>query len=130
MDKDVPIEETTMKMLTSCPSSCLTSWQAYEINGYSYYTKEEDRRSLAKNSGIHIKAFDPLGVKTMYYEYIQDIWELDYSARLQIPIFNQWVKHPNGVSMYNYGLTLDDLKNVGHKDDSSVSHPKIPIFLM
>jgi hypothetical protein len=86
MDKDVPIEETTMKMLTSCPSSCLTSWQAYEINGYSYYTKE-DRRSLAKNSGIHIKAFDPLGVKTMYYGYIQDIWELDYSARLQIPIF-------------------------------------------
>jgi hypothetical protein len=37
---------------------------------------------------------------------------------LQIPIFKcQWVKHLNGVSMDNYGLTLVDLKNVGHKDD-------------
>jgi hypothetical protein len=39
-------------------------------------------------------------------------------VRLQIPIFKcQWVKHPNGVSVDNYGLTLVDLKNVGHKDD-------------
>jgi hypothetical protein len=29
----------------------------------------------------------------------------------------QWVKHPNGVSVDNYGLTLIDLKNVGHQDD-------------
>jgi hypothetical protein len=35
-----------------------------------------------------------------------------------MPIFKcQWVKHPNGVSMNNYRLTLVDLKNVGHKDD-------------
>jgi hypothetical protein len=27
------------------------------------------------------------------------------------------VKHPNGVSVNNYGLTLIDLKNVGYKDD-------------
>jgi hypothetical protein len=54
----------------------------------------------------------------MYYRYIQDIWELDYSARLQIHVFKcQWVKHPNGVSVDNYGLTLVDQKNVGNKDD-------------
>jgi hypothetical protein len=29
-------------------------------------------------------------------------------------------QHPNGVSMDNYGLTLVDLKNLGHKDDLSV----------
>jgi hypothetical protein len=29
----------------------------------------------------------------------------------------QWVKHPNGVNVDNYGLTLVDLKNVGHQDD-------------
>jgi hypothetical protein len=38
--------------------------------------------------------------------------------RFQIPIFKcQWVEHPNGVSVDNYGLALVDLKNVGHKDD-------------
>jgi hypothetical protein len=57
-------------------------------------------------------------VKITYYGYIKDIWELDYGTRLQIPVFKcQWVKHLNGVSVDNYGLTLVDLKNVGHKDD-------------
>jgi hypothetical protein len=62
-----------MKMLASCPLSCVTSWQACDINGYTYYTKEKDRRSVAQNSGIRIEAFDPLGVKITYYRYIQDI---------------------------------------------------------
>jgi hypothetical protein len=54
----------------------------------------------------------------MYYGYIQDIWKLNYGARLQIPVFKcEWVKHPNGVSVDNYGLTLVALKNLGHKDD-------------
>jgi hypothetical protein len=119
MEKDIPTEDMTMKMLASHPSSCVISWQAYDINEYTYYTKEKDKRCVAQNSGgISIEAFDPLGVKTMYYGYIQDVWELDYSARLQIPAFKcEWAKHPNGVSVDNYGLTLVDLKNVGHKDD-------------
>jgi hypothetical protein len=70
MDKNIPTEELTMKMLASHRSSCVTSWQSYDINGYTYYTKEKDRRSVAQNSGIHIEAFDPLGVKTMNYGYI------------------------------------------------------------
>jgi hypothetical protein len=118
MDKYIPIEDMTMKMLASHPSSCVTLWQAYDINGYTYYTKEK-YRSVAQNSGIRIEAFDALGVKITYYGYIQDIWELDYAARLQIPIFKcQLVKHLNGVSVDNYGFTLVDLKNVGHKDDT------------
>jgi hypothetical protein len=47
MDKYKPIEDMTMKMLASRPSSRVTSWQAYDINGYTYYTKEKDRRSVA-----------------------------------------------------------------------------------
>jgi hypothetical protein len=54
----------------------------------------------------------------MYYGYIQDIWKLDYGLRIRIPVFRcQWIKHPNGVNVDNYGLTLVDLKNLGHKDD-------------
>jgi hypothetical protein len=48
-----------MKMLASHPSSCVTSWQAYDINGYTYYTKEKDKKSVAQNSSIHIEAIDP-----------------------------------------------------------------------
>jgi hypothetical protein len=31
---------------------------------------KKDKRSVAQNSGISVKAFDPLGVKTKYYGYI------------------------------------------------------------
>jgi hypothetical protein len=38
--------------------------------------------------------------------------------RIRIPIFRcQWIKHPNGVNVDDYGFTLVDLKNLGHKDD-------------
>jgi hypothetical protein len=87
MDKDIPTEEMMMKMLASRPSNYVISWQAYNINGYTYYTKEIDRMSVAQNSGIRIETIDPLGVKTTYYVYIQAIWELDYDVRLQISVF-------------------------------------------
>jgi hypothetical protein len=87
MDKDIPTEDMTMKMLASRPSSCVTTWQTFDINRYTYYTKEKDKKSVAQNSGIHIETIDPQGLKTTYYEYIHDIWELDYGMRMQIPIF-------------------------------------------
>jgi hypothetical protein len=48
MDKKIPIEDMIMKMLASHPSSCVTLWQAYDINGYTYYTKKKTRRVLPK----------------------------------------------------------------------------------
>jgi hypothetical protein len=36
MDKDIPTEEMTMKMLASRPSTCVTSWQEYDTNRYLY----------------------------------------------------------------------------------------------
>jgi hypothetical protein len=72
MEKDIPIENMTMKMLASHPSSCVTSWQAYDINGYTYYTKKT-RRMFPKIMSFVPEAFDPLGVKTTYYGYIHVI---------------------------------------------------------
>jgi hypothetical protein len=59
MDKEILREDMMMKMLASHTSSCVTSWQAYDINGYTYYTKEKDKKSAAQNSGIHIEVIDP-----------------------------------------------------------------------
>jgi hypothetical protein len=37
---------------------------------------------------------------------------------IHIPIFKcQWVKHPQGVEIDDYGFTIIDLTNVGHKDE-------------
>jgi hypothetical protein len=73
MDKEISTEDIMMKMLASCPSSCVTTWQVYVINGYTYYTKEKDKKSVVQNSGIRIEAIDPQGLKVTYYGYIQDI---------------------------------------------------------
>jgi hypothetical protein len=70
MDKEIPTEDMTIKMLASHPSSCITSWQVYDINGYTYYTKEKDKKSVAQNNGIHIEAIDSQELKTTYYGYI------------------------------------------------------------
>jgi hypothetical protein len=74
MDKEIHTENMTMKMLASRPSSCVISWQSYDINGYTYYTKEKDKKSVTQNSDIRIEPIDPQGLKTTYYGYIQNIW--------------------------------------------------------
>jgi hypothetical protein len=47
MDKEIPIEDMMMKMLASRPSSCVTTWQGYDVNGYTYCTKEKDKKRVA-----------------------------------------------------------------------------------
>jgi hypothetical protein len=122
MDKNIPfgdsLKEKTMNNLASGPSCLVTSWQAYDINGYTFYTKSKDMKSVAQNSGVRIDAFDLQGQKTTYFGFIEEIWELDYGPSMKIPLFKcQWVQHPVGVTVDNYGLTLVDLKKVGYKDD-------------
>ncbi|WVZ53035.1 hypothetical protein U9M48_004026 [Paspalum notatum var. saurae] len=98
----------------------VTTWQTYVINGYIFYTAEKDKKSACQINGVRIEALDTMGQKVTYYGFIEDIWELDYeyTIQIQIPVFRcQWVKHPQGVQVDNFGLTIVDLANVGYKDD-------------
>jgi len=37
-------------------------------------------------------------------------------SNVQIPVFRyRWVKHPKGVEVDGYGLTIVDLNNIGYK---------------
>jgi hypothetical protein len=59
--------------------------------------------------------------KNAYYGYIEEIWEVNYGISLQISVFKcQWVKHPHGIEVHEYGFTIIELRNVGHKDEPSV----------
>jgi hypothetical protein len=106
-----------MIQLLSCgPSSTVTSWQAYHINVYTFYTNAKDKKNVAyQNSGVQIEAADANGHAVSYYGYIDAIWELSYGGNLRIPMFKcQWIKL---LDVDNYGLTLVDLGNMGYKDD-------------
>ena len=123
MDLNIPegttAEEVMLKRLAFGPSSRVTTWQAFDINGQTFYTAAKDKENVCKNSGVRIDAIDDTsGLKFTYFGFIEDIWELDYGSNIQIPVFRcQWVKHPQGVQVDNYGLTIVDLAKVGYKDD-------------
>jgi hypothetical protein len=71
-DLDLPdgetVEEQTIKRLAAGPSSQITSWQEYDINGYLFYT------SAKNNSGVRIEALDERTCQnTTYYGIVDDI---------------------------------------------------------
>jgi hypothetical protein len=108
------VEEQKIKILASGPSSQVTSWQGYDINGYLFYTSVKDKKIVSQNCGVYHKT----GENTTYYGVIDDIWELHYGSNITMPVFRcHSVKHPKCVQMDRYGLTMVDLKNVGYKDD-------------
>jgi hypothetical protein len=104
------------KFVDSGPSSTVTSWQAYDINGYTFYTNAKDKKSVTyQNSGVRIEAVDANGHAISYYGYIDAIRELSSGGNLRIFVFKcQWIKSSD---VGNYGWTLVDLGNVGYKDD-------------
>ena len=61
-DLDLPdgetMEEQTIKRLAAGPSSQVTSWQGYNINGYLFYTVAKDKKTVSENSGVRIEALD------------------------------------------------------------------------
>jgi len=77
------MEAQTIRLLASGPPSTVTSWQAYDINGYTFYTTTMDNKSVAyQNSGIRIEAVDVHDCKVCYYGLIDDIWELNNGQNL------------------------------------------------
>jgi hypothetical protein len=64
-DLNLPVskteEEKTICLLTSRPHSLVKSWKAYDINGCTFYTKENDSRSQCQNSGVRVDAEDGTG---------------------------------------------------------------------
>ena len=88
-----PYGETNEARLAFGPSSQITSWHGYNINGYMFHMKQKDKKSAAQNSGARFEGIDEATWETKtYYGQIEKIWELDYGGELQIPIFRcQWV---------------------------------------
>ena len=105
------------------PSWHIVTYKGYEINGNTFYTVSQDKRSTNQNSGVRIDAEDPDGSKKTYYGYIEEIWELDYGGNLKVPLFKcQWVKLTGGGLAIDpeYGVTTVDLKNIGYKEEPFV----------
>ncbi|XP_074298224.1 uncharacterized protein LOC141629053 [Silene latifolia] len=73
-----------VRRLAHGPIMHVLSYQGYDINGYSFYTKCQDDKSTMQNSGLALMSMPYIGV-------INEIWELDY-VQFRIPVFRcMWV---------------------------------------
>jgi hypothetical protein len=68
-DLNLPVgkteEENMIHLLTSGPYSLVKSWQAYDINRCTFYTKVKNNRSQCQNSGVRVDAEDSTGQKML-----------------------------------------------------------------
>ncbi|XP_066165097.1 uncharacterized protein [Oryza sativa Japonica Group] len=103
------------------PSGSIATFQGYEINGYTFYTRAQDMKSTNQNSAVRVDAMGHDGTTATYYSAIEDIWELDYGP-LKVPLFRcQWVRLTGGgVMIDDSGMTTVDLNKVGYSDEPFV----------
>jgi hypothetical protein len=115
-DQDIPPRESedsiTISKLARGPSRQGTSWNAYDINGYTYYTHTKDSKSVNQNSGVRVDAVDGHGRKVPFFGIIKDIWELDYGRNIKVSMFRcRWMKEHQ---VNEIRLRVVDLQNIGY----------------
>jgi hypothetical protein len=98
-----------------------------DINGYTFYTMAQDKKSKYQNSGVHVRAIvddshDDNDMETeTYYGQIEEIWELDYVG-LKVAFFQcRWVTNgKRAVSKDKYVYFSVDLRVFGYKNEPFV----------
>jgi hypothetical protein len=50
--QDRPHGEFDEVRLAFGPSTQITTWQGYDINGYRFHIKDKDKKSMTQNSGV------------------------------------------------------------------------------
>jgi ssDNA-binding Zn-finger/Zn-ribbon topoisomerase 1 len=126
---DTPNEVSDMvRWLAYGPKCQVISYEGYDINGYSFYTKRQDDKTTMQNSGVtaiclsseyaSVKDRTLVDKTNSYYGVIEEILELEYKY-FKIPLFRcKWVDISRGVKKDEHGyLTLVNFSRVGHLAD-------------
>jgi hypothetical protein len=94
------------------------TYQGYDINGYTFYTEQQDKKIKYQNSGVCVDAYDVTGQdKNIYYDRIQEFWELDFYG-FKIPPFRcNWVDAIKGVVQDKCVFISIDLNRQGYKSE-------------
>jgi hypothetical protein len=78
--------------LAQKPSPTVLMYQAYDINGYMFYTEEHDEKTSYHNSSIRIECMTvDEADKRVYHGTIKEIWELNY-VTVKVALFRcTWI---------------------------------------
>jgi hypothetical protein len=103
--------------LAQKPSPMVLRYQAYDINSYTFYTKERDKKTSFQNSSIQIECITVDETdKSVYYGTIEEIWELNY-VEVKVALFRcKWVPLSQ-VKVDDYRKTCVNMTKMAyHKD--------------
>ena len=70
-------------LLARGPSWNILTYHGYEINGNTFYTIAQDKKSTNQNSGVRMDVTDNNGKKETYYGYIEEIWGVGLRSQFQ-----------------------------------------------
>ena len=108
---DVDTGNSDLHYLARGPAWECRKFQGYQINGYTFGTKERDAMTVTQNSGVSLKAQEADGEFRIYYGYIEEILELEYVDFL-IALFRcRWV-NKNNVKPDDDGYTTVNLEHM------------------
>jgi hypothetical protein len=65
------LEEKMIYLFAAGPHSVVKSWQAYDINGFTFYTKSKDSRSQCQNIGVRVDAEDSTWQKMLIMDTLK-----------------------------------------------------------
>jgi hypothetical protein len=99
----------------------MRTYQAYDINGYRFYTEERDRSSEYQNLGVTMLSYadDKATVKERFFGRIEKIWKLDYTGE-KVPMFRvRWAKSVQKEGRYFTTMVIPDAstKNASAKNE-------------
>src|SRR5664279_3346909 len=104
------MEEKLIFALSHGPAPNLASYQAHDINGYTFYTEAKYKNSDYQNSGVTMESYTG-DVKTRYYGRIEEIWELNYSGE-KVPMFHvRWAKNVIPEDRYFTTMCIPEAKS-------------------
>jgi hypothetical protein len=107
-----------IRNLAAGPLFTITRYEGMDINGYTFYTMTQDKKSVCQNSGVRVRAVvddsndhDDDTETDTYYGQIEEIWELDYIGFKVVLFQCKWVTNGKRVvSKDKYGYVSVNLR--------------------
>ena len=108
----------TVRWLAFGPGTTVHTYQGFDMNGFTWYTRTQDSKSTVQNSGVFLVALAASGdMPQTFYGWIEEIWELDY-VKFRIPLFKcKWIDNGRGVQRDEDGFVTVDFDRLGYRDD-------------
>nr|BDI54583.1 transposon protein, putative, CACTA, En/Spm sub-class [Triticum aestivum] len=111
LHEDSSVEEQLIFALSQGAEHNLRTYEAYDINGYTFYTEDNDMKSDGyQNSGVTMESYTGKD-KDRYYGRIEEISELSYAGEM-VPMFRvRWAKSVLNEDRYFTKMVIPEAKS-------------------